>query len=957
MNCQIQQLDFCSGGKIANCPHLQGLKNVLDRYNKSINDIYKIQYSLQHILNGFLHLLHSHDNDDEFEYIVNTLKTCKVQACTIFERNYRDRSKSTYSNTKNNPHDVAECQILDKIHNYFYHSFHVGNRFTKKEKKMVSVRNKQLANNDTNFTNESMLKTCEILKKKKILTKHINDRHNKYQQLDFYSCGCKFRYDGTGEEKEKSEQFVVYISPKFKSLKEELTKNEILSVGIQQVKSEFKKASVHYDSEYRKKYYPNMEIQHVQSLMIYCNFDNLQKRFSKTYWENNGNNHKYFFHLGQNLKIAVHIFGENITIYKHKNKKNITTYKYKSITKYKHFYHGINERLIFPEYIGNWQQGICILAPLSTSTSKEVAISFAHTNGMVIKFGGYKHYTETKYFSVSWISHFPRERECLFIQNYGICQGLEINNIHDICSGYEYHTILKALKIINFILFKTSDHDVTISNVDTHTDELICAIIDDELSPISPENHVPFNSLTEFGRQIIHNYFQSKTEIKMDCELLKCYSNLSLWNMFFRNDLEWIKLRDILLLCPHLEKIYIKTDWGNGQILHDIFDDIFQLLQHKIVANLKLIELECALNLQYLNKDLFVEWGNAYNIRFKKFHFSVENEPRFGLYRFAKIRPRETKDAFIFKLARDMRTAILVFIIVFVMCFQWHVNIWSELGQFVWYVPYVISFLFLPIHFGLLDVDVPKVQRVRIVSEVLILIFVHYVAEYGIATVSDEILTVYSNNISYMIQNDPLKYIFMFIFMAGIAPPFNMCTKSSCFSVSTLVICVVDVFIAYICYEILFAIPICVQYVYRAFAYILPTEQDLSDLKALCMVCYRICVEIPLTQHNYNVINMVQFWSLYQYGNSNEALYIYIDGIIARIIVICFTEEETIYPNPFVIVLFLYFNVNFNIWDLTDLRLSYNLVWCKSMHVILSSTDALVIWLAFNGFLIVKFAV
>ena len=44
-------------------------------------------------MDDYLHLLHCHDTDEEFEYIFNKLPDCDISKCNGYRRNYRDRSK------------------------------------------------------------------------------------------------------------------------------------------------------------------------------------------------------------------------------------------------------------------------------------------------------------------------------------------------------------------------------------------------------------------------------------------------------------------------------------------------------------------------------------------------------------------------------------------------------------------------------------------------------------------------------------------------------------------------------------------------------------------------------------------------------------------------------------------------------------------------------------------------
>eukprot|EP01084_Bolivina_argentea_P311826 539809_1 len=115
-----------------------------------------------------------------------------------------------------------------------------------------------------------------------------------------------------------------------------------------------------------------MTLQHILSLLIYCNYTQLQYEFSKTYRMYEGRKHKHYYYLGKYLKMSCNTFGEFA----------MSAYK-----GYEHtFYHGVSQKLLFHRYIHT--PGIN--APLSTSLSFEVAVNFANSNnGLIIHFNAW----------------------------------------------------------------------------------------------------------------------------------------------------------------------------------------------------------------------------------------------------------------------------------------------------------------------------------------------------------------------------------------------------------------------------------------------------------------------------------------------------------------------------------------------------------------------------------------
>eukprot|EP01084_Bolivina_argentea_P033615 62160_1 len=197
----------------------------------------------------------------------------------------------------------------------------------------------------------------------------------------------------------KEERYAGFVQQKYDSLKMDLTSNKISIISMEMFVEEYRKAQSHFNSFYRKLLQPNewlvtdqkkeLTINHLLSVMIYCNFDQIQYHFSKTYRRLHINErkneikkrHSEFFHLGKYLQQTVHWFGTRI-------KEGI----------YQSFYHGIDRLLIFP-FDSHFTD---IYSPLSTSKEFEVAVNFANdNNGIIVEFTSVN--MNTAYFSCDWL--------------------------------------------------------------------------------------------------------------------------------------------------------------------------------------------------------------------------------------------------------------------------------------------------------------------------------------------------------------------------------------------------------------------------------------------------------------------------------------------------------------------------------------------------------------------------
>eukprot|EP01084_Bolivina_argentea_P055304 101403_1 len=315
--------DQCDIKSIENCNHLKNLLVIMDNYTdlKSMDNIgYIDDINILQVLNNYIHLLNNHDNDKQFEEIVNKFNDCNIKKCKAFRRNNRNRNVSSNEIKKYDHNEII--QILDKIHCYFCHCYDIGNRLLTTEPIPLNEDEKEY------LINQQMVKINEILFKKREIyneiyydldiSTRINKKFNqlfetninvkypideeKNQQHDekqcsakTYSFGYKFEYDENEPSDWVESIGAMYVTEKYSNLKEEITTNDICVLDINQYNNEYNKAQIHFNSEYNKKkckYFDGncLSLQYILSLMIYCNYDQLQFYFSKTFREDKGIN-------------------------------------------------------------------------------------------------------------------------------------------------------------------------------------------------------------------------------------------------------------------------------------------------------------------------------------------------------------------------------------------------------------------------------------------------------------------------------------------------------------------------------------------------------------------------------------------------------------------------------------------------------------------------------------------
>eukprot|EP01083_Nonionella_stella_P008757 25314_1 len=545
---------------ISDCPHLQILIQALNEYTKNDNKPQDLHSEMViQAVNSYHHLMHKHDNDEDFEYIVNLLTKCNIAQCAMFNRNNRDR-RTIRETTNCVP---AYTQIMDRIHCHFSHSYDVGYRVSIRDRKLMEEANdtKQETHEDecvpiTQYlTNKTLVQTKNIPSFKKVsqVNQHKFNQlypNDKAREADeaVYSFGYSFKYGYKGED---ASYDAVLVLPKYCSLKEELVSNGLAKLLIEQYDNEYQKAEIHLRSFVcRQMYHPFTDclkpdpsyitITHLLSLMIYSNYDYLQNIFSKTYREDGGAKHREFYWLGRYLKLSLHTFGTII-----------------SKGKVKRFYHGISDQLVFPQYVGDYGTGITIMCPLSTTSSLPVATRFAtqddNKNGLIAQFNGLE-YCSTRYFTVSWLSDFPAEAETLFVQNDG---SLYVTNVVDVQLALDYGILLQALKCIHSTTTLTTDiyADFHVYWQDNHS--LAKAIIVRQLSKTISKFKSPA-PLSDYATKICDMYFESIKSVHFD--FVECKQKYSFFSdILFCNKYDWIDMDLTFALFPNIVNITIRN--------------------------------------------------------------------------------------------------------------------------------------------------------------------------------------------------------------------------------------------------------------------------------------------------------------------------------------------------------------------------------------------------------------
>eukprot|EP01084_Bolivina_argentea_P234149 394209_1 len=513
-------------GNLSQCWHLQNMHKLINSHKSDISHIFINNHAVKSCLDSFLHLLSKHSSNEQYESIYNALGGfCDMQECRIFKRHYRDRSRDVLESVifEDLIEEIANQQILDKIHCYFSHCYDIGYRITVEQRNAIRESKSKLTQISKILSN----KKYHILVNRKRVNKFVTNLNGEEQFNAIYSYGYRFVYHTSNLQKIEElylQDNVHLIHEKYQSFKQEIT-NKTSYITIDQFLVTLTKAKKHYGSGYCRDHLKGsgnlLSMHHLLAVMIYCNFDLLQNKFSETYRKIEPHEppssvidrHSEFYWLGKYLKEAVNEHGSRI------GDQNVVT----------NFYRGINQHMVFPEL--SVSEGVRIHAPLSTSSAFEVAANFSSQKGLIIEFQMENSRWErlwTKctskscgYFSCDWLSMYGNEKECLFIQNN---YRLRFNNIVNTVHNVEYSSILNAMRCIDMVMA---------GNINLNTYKyftVVSSLMQNQLQSLNP-NYAPILSLDSYEEKLFNVYCDNKKEISINYKFNQQYHWMSAQNL------------------------------------------------------------------------------------------------------------------------------------------------------------------------------------------------------------------------------------------------------------------------------------------------------------------------------------------------------------------------------------------------------------------------------------------
>eukprot|EP01084_Bolivina_argentea_P265484 450022_1 len=323
----------------------------------------------------------------------------------------------------------------------------------------------------------------------------------------------------------------LYMQAKYKDLRDELVNNNIHKLSKYNLENVIKTANEKFNSEYAKcitapigsfslrdKYEieagSNISMEHLISVILYCNYSKLSFEFTKTFrknveWESLESckqRNKEFAIWSRLLRETVEIYGTEIWT----SKINI-------------LYHGISCKLVFESFISYFS------SPTSCTVCMSVATVFARGNGIILELE--QDHPYLRYFSCPWLSHFAAEDERLLVGGW---RPIKVGSIRSINNNEDYRVYVHALSFFNYCVVDDNPMDGSKANPTDY--RIITRFIKHKDVGIKYKNKFPI-----YMNDIFQSFCKNKTKIKINMKKIN-YSYKVMTPLFFSNENKYLFL-------------------------------------------------------------------------------------------------------------------------------------------------------------------------------------------------------------------------------------------------------------------------------------------------------------------------------------------------------------------------------------------------------------------------------
>eukprot|EP01084_Bolivina_argentea_P134895 237800_1 len=556
------------------------------------------------LLNDFHHLLSNHrfQFEDLHNYFTKhsiESKPCQASTCKMMQRNYRDRDNNDLNIRQlyftENDADIVKQQIIDKIHCYYAHSFDIGDKVSQSENddKPLTFRLAQNTLQRQVFPSLTKSRKYLIINVDTKAIEEKNDVQNE-RNIPLFHFGYRYFYWEWAQHnfhifdptiftfQKNSLEFandgaVVrdwYVSKKYKHFKDELLNNDLYVLPAFKVNHHITQAHNHWKTDYFKameicvdeiapffgfSHDEIVHVEHIMSMMVYCNETELQAIFTETYRTRPNEHKKQLLVRHSNFANWGRLLREFIYFGDFSQGKDCLEIK---------LYHGISRDIEFSLY----ESRIC--CPFSTSTDKAVAINFCAGRGVLLELqitDSFAKKAGPTFIECCYLSDFPSEQEIFFIGGAGKFIFRNIINISSKVINYKLY--VEAL--LHFASYISEPTNKSYNLPHTYEEkQMVFRLILHQLHMLYPndDKYHELKSIPLYIDKLLNN--QCKSVQIMNVWDTKTRDNM--FNRFVFND-GWLNLDVLITIFPALSCIKFI---GYKLVLRPfIFDSILAYLE------------------------------------------------------------------------------------------------------------------------------------------------------------------------------------------------------------------------------------------------------------------------------------------------------------------------------------------------------------------------------------------
>eukprot|EP01083_Nonionella_stella_P110505 323385_1 len=601
------------------------------------------------------------------------LSNCNILRRNYRERsqsNYRTLYQM-YSNCKD-VCDINVIQLMDRVHCYYFHSTDTGHRLSNND--AATLMKLQQADTPHDEKQDDPLQPDSVSDKlvincwKLIETKRHSVRdiggldrivsapkfstdmtgdtdvlYNygvRYFYWDYYKTqegsidpiqeGIKELY-GIGSWLEKvpaNAGFMLkefYVDANFTNLKEELLRNPICTINLVQWDILVQKAKVHLSTACcREKVciqpptiYGILQgtcvaLFHVIAIMVYCNFDQLQAKFSMTYRRTSPNEHylsmirrhSNYANLGKLLRELVECYPS----------PNTRVYCWRSL------YHGVT--IPKPRFMS---MDACIKGPVSTTADFAIAINFCDNKGPILEFNLDDHWvkrSETMLCKCWDFSDYPDEREVFFIGGFS---NFAFQTII-FPDGSNYREYVFALSAISDQFSVGKSNSSQYLGLNWKQKQMCFRIMSHQMHTHFPsdDKYHEFKGMPTYAKGLAKMHFNNMDFCAVGPEGFIGV----IFRSLFCSDNGWVNLDTFTTVFPSVSTIAFLSE-ANDSMYALIYSSLYHLMQNKPDCCLQKIKIGISLETSDFTTDEYVDHiVEQYEQKYKQISWEIYFEKR-----------------------------------------------------------------------------------------------------------------------------------------------------------------------------------------------------------------------------------------------------------------------------------------------------------------------------------------